>query len=148
MQAAQHGECRFTVQLADVPIVIFENQLAGEEHAVRKIQPYFFRQACEFFDGINDERHLRFRGKVAVVAIGDEESQCPFRLSPLLLQFIGTAVALRIDRARTHKDKIPEVPREFSPDPVQCVDATPSVRADHEDSWGLPGFHGRGGLLT
>src|SRR4029453_14545034 len=72
------------------------------------------------------------------------ESQCPFRLSPLLLQFIGTAVTLRIDRARAHEDKISEMSGEFAPDPVQRVHATPPVRARHENSCRLLGFQGRG----
>ena len=140
MQAAQHGECGFTVQLADVPIVVFENQLAGEEYAVRKIQPYFFREVCELFHGINAKRNIGLRGEPAVVAIGDEESQRSLRLSSLLLQLIGTAVALSIDRACAHEDKISEVSGEFTSDQVQCVDATPPVRADHEDSCRLLRF--------
>jgi hypothetical protein len=80
MEAAQHGEGRFTVQLADVPIIVFKNKLAGEKHAVRKVRTNSFHEVCELFDGINAERHIRSRRKAAVVAIRDKESQRPFRL--------------------------------------------------------------------
>ena len=36
MQPAQHRKCRFTVQLTNIPIVAFEDELAGKEDAVRK----------------------------------------------------------------------------------------------------------------
>jgi len=36
MQPAQHRECRFTVQLTNIPIVMFEDELAGEKNAVWK----------------------------------------------------------------------------------------------------------------
>ena len=37
MQFAQHGQRCLAVELADVPIVAFEDQLAGEKDAVRKV---------------------------------------------------------------------------------------------------------------
>jgi hypothetical protein len=53
MQLPKHGEGRFTVQLADVPVVAFENQLAGKEDAVREVLVDSFRQ-------LDDNRRMVF----------------------------------------------------------------------------------------
>jgi hypothetical protein len=41
MQAAQHGEGRFIVQLADVPIIVFKNKLAGKNMLCGKSERIF-----------------------------------------------------------------------------------------------------------
>jgi hypothetical protein len=46
MKAAEHSESGLAVKLTDIPIVVLEDELAGEEHAVRKILPNPFREVC------------------------------------------------------------------------------------------------------
>jgi hypothetical protein len=46
MKAAQHSESGLAVKLTDVPVVMLEYELAGEEHAMWKILPNLFGEIC------------------------------------------------------------------------------------------------------
>ena len=69
MQPAQHGKRRFTVQLTDIPVVVFEDELAGKEDAVRKFTVDLLGEVRELFDGIGAKREARLGGEAVVVAI-------------------------------------------------------------------------------
>ena len=65
MQPSQHGKRRFTMQLTDIPIVAFEDELAREEDAVRKFTVDLLGEVREPFDGIGAEREARLGGEAA-----------------------------------------------------------------------------------
>ena len=75
MQLAQHGERRFAVQLPDIPVVVFEDQLAREEDAIRKLLVYYVSELCQFLDRVSAEGKERFGGKPVAVTVVDEEFQ-------------------------------------------------------------------------
>src|SRR4029077_17326625 len=132
MEPAQHGECRFTVQLTNIPIVMLEDELAGEENAVRKFSIDFLGELGELFNWDGPKGKIRLGGETAVVAIVHEIGQ---RLGCLLvhpLQVLAPAVTARIDRADIHKDAIPELARELAPPPFQRVNTAAAARAHDE----------------
>src|SRR5882757_9609081 len=69
MQPAQHGKRRFTVQLTNIPIIAFEDELAGKEDAARKFPVDLLCEVCELFDRVGAEGEVPLGGEAVVVAI-------------------------------------------------------------------------------
>jgi hypothetical protein len=69
MQPSQHGKRRFTVKLADIPVVALEDELAGKEDAVRKFTVDLFGEVRELFDGIGAEREARLGGEAGSASV-------------------------------------------------------------------------------
>src|SRR5262249_56131489 len=59
------------------------------------------------------------------------------RLAPHLLEFLGAAVTLGINRPSIHEHEIAKMVREFAPNPVQSVNPAAAARADNEDRGGF-----------
>ena len=57
------------MQLTDIPVVVFEDELAGKEDAVRKFTVDLLGEVRELFDGIGTEGEARLGGEAMVVAI-------------------------------------------------------------------------------
>src|SRR4029077_20187467 len=132
MEPAQHRECRFTVQLPNIPIVMLEDELAGEENAARKFSINFLGELGELFDRVDPKGKIRLGGETAVVAIVHEIGQ---RLGCLLvhpLQVLAPAVTARVDRPDIHENAIPELAWELAPPPFQRENPAAAARADDE----------------
>jgi hypothetical protein len=56
-------------QLANIPIVMFKNELAGKEDAVRKLAVDLFSKFRQLLDRIGSEGQVSFGGEVAVVTV-------------------------------------------------------------------------------
>ena len=69
MQPAQHGKRRFTVKLTNVPIIPFEDELAGKEDTVRKFPVDLLGEVCKLFDRVGAEGEVPLGGEAVVVAI-------------------------------------------------------------------------------
>ena len=67
MESAQHGERGLAVQLADVPVVALENELARKKDAVREIGADSLSELGELFDGIDAEAEISSRREATVV---------------------------------------------------------------------------------
>src|SRR5215472_17359712 len=52
MEPAQHRECRFTVQLTNIPIVVLEYELAGEKNAVWKFLVNLLSKLGQLFNRV------------------------------------------------------------------------------------------------
>ena len=57
------------MQLTDIPVVAFEDELAGKEDAVRKFTVDFRGEVCELFDRVGAEGEVPLGGEAVVVAI-------------------------------------------------------------------------------
>src|SRR5260370_15857006 len=66
VQPAQHRQRRLAVQLPDVPIVMLEDQLAGEEDAVRKFRVNLLGELGQLVDRIDAEGQVGFGGEAPV----------------------------------------------------------------------------------
>src|ERR1700756_3582044 len=75
MQPTQHGKRRFTVQLTNVPIVVFEDELAGKEDAVRKFMVDLFGEVSQLFNWVSAEGQVCFGGQTPVMAVADKVIQ-------------------------------------------------------------------------
>src|SRR5262249_8022155 len=137
VETTQHHERRLAVKLADIPVIVLENKLAGEEDAVREILANLLGKGRQLLDRIDAEGNIGFRCEAAVVTEVYEVSKCLLRLAPHLLEFLGAAVTLGINRPSIHEDEIAKMVREFAPDPVQSVNPAAAARADNEDRGGF-----------
>ena len=64
------------MKLSDVPVVMFENELTGEKHAVWKVSSNLLCQICELFNRVDAEPDVTLCGKITVVAVCDKIIQC------------------------------------------------------------------------
>src|ERR1700736_4303356 len=69
MQPSQHGKRRFTVELTNIPIIAFENELAGKEYAVRKFTVDLLGEVRELLDRVGAEGEAPLGGEAVVMTI-------------------------------------------------------------------------------
>jgi hypothetical protein len=72
MQSAKQGQRSFAVKLSNVPVVVFEDQLAGKENAMRKFGADRFRELRQLLYRVSAEAEISLRGKAPVVAEVDK----------------------------------------------------------------------------
>ena len=88
MQPPQHGQRCLTVQLTDIPIVVLENELAGEEDAVGKFRVDFFGELRQLLNRVGTEGEVCFGRKTVVVAIVHKIGQSLVCLPPQPLEVL------------------------------------------------------------
>ena len=72
MQSAKQGQCSFAMKLSNVPVVVFEDQLAGKENAMRKFGADRFGELRQLLYRVSAEAKIGLCGKGPVVAEVDE----------------------------------------------------------------------------
>ena len=74
MQAALHGESGLVVQEVGEPVVVFENQIAGEKNRMWKLPDGFLRKIGQFFcnigsiTAVGNRRHSILMAEVDKIA--------------------------------------------------------------------------------
>src|SRR6267378_1991050 len=132
MQPAQHGKRRFTVKLTNVPIIAFEDELAGKEDTVRKFTVDLLGEVRELFDRVRAEGEVRLGGDAVVVAIRDKVRQYLGRQPFDPLEILGSPIDVRIDGTDIHEYAVSKFTRKFSPHPLQRMNAAATARAHHK----------------
>src|SRR3974377_1020809 len=72
MQSAKQGQRSFAMKLSNVPVVVFEDQLAGKENAMWKFGADRFRELRQLLYRISAEAKISLCGKPLVVTEVDE----------------------------------------------------------------------------
>ena len=133
MQTALQRQRRLVVQQPRHPILVAEDQFAGEENAVRVFLLDAFRQFRQLVDAVGPERETRGRGQPVGVAVIDIEGEGAIERCSQPVDLFGATVALRIDRLGADEDEVPEMVWKQALHPEHGVDAAAAARADHEN---------------
>src|SRR5262245_49067108 len=126
------------MELPDVPVVVFEDEFAREENAVRKVAMYNLGELGKLFDGVSAEGEIGFRGQSAMVTVVHEVGESLRCLSAQSFYVLSATVTLRVDRPNIHEDAVLEVAGELPANPLQGIDATATARADNKNCRGRP----------
>jgi hypothetical protein len=100
MKSAKQGQRSFAVKLSDVPIVVFEDQLAGKENGMRKFGADRFGELRQLLYRVSAEAKISLRGKAPVVAEIDEVFERFVRIAPHRFQGLGSTKAHCVNRVK------------------------------------------------
>ena len=144
MQSAKQGQRSFAVKLSNVPVVVFEDQLAGKENAMRKFGADRFGELRQLLYRVSAEAEIRLRGKAPVVAEVDKVIERLVGIAPDRFQRLWSTKAHSVNRADVHKYEIAKMVGKFPPHPIKRVDAAAAARAHDEHCGGFLGVDGEG----
>jgi hypothetical protein len=105
MQSAKQGQRSFAVKLSNVPVVVFEDQLAGKENAMRKFGADRFGKLRQLYP-VSAEAKIGLCGMAPIVAEVDEVIERLVRITSHRFQGLRSTKAHGINRANVHKYEI------------------------------------------